>query len=252
LLAKPSPLNINLGSDRFSMFNKRRDIPMDFSHTTISRRRPITSYAKVRLIIGNCIRNKRIFMNLKGPGLCLDIGPGPNMLPHNINLDYEWRPGLDVCCDITKGLPFPNNYVGSIFSEHCIEHIPQRDAVWVFSEFFRIMQPGAWLRIIVPDLDIYLDQLAAAKRNQPYSMPYANDDKINGLYTPAMSLNRIMHDHGHCFIYDFDTICKMLSAAKFINVQKSKFGDSPINALALDSENRAVESLYVNAQKPHP
>jgi hypothetical protein len=27
LLAKPSPLNINLGSDRFSMFNKKRDIP---------------------------------------------------------------------------------------------------------------------------------------------------------------------------------------------------------------------------------
>jgi hypothetical protein len=26
LLAKPSPLNINLGSDRFSMFNKERDI----------------------------------------------------------------------------------------------------------------------------------------------------------------------------------------------------------------------------------
>jgi hypothetical protein len=26
LLAKPTPLNINLGSDRFSMFNNERDI----------------------------------------------------------------------------------------------------------------------------------------------------------------------------------------------------------------------------------
>jgi len=26
LFAKPTPLNINLGSDRFSMFNKERDI----------------------------------------------------------------------------------------------------------------------------------------------------------------------------------------------------------------------------------
>jgi hypothetical protein len=26
LLAKPTPLNINLGSDRFAMFNKERDI----------------------------------------------------------------------------------------------------------------------------------------------------------------------------------------------------------------------------------
>ena len=28
LFAKPTPLNINLGSDRFSMLNKERDIPL--------------------------------------------------------------------------------------------------------------------------------------------------------------------------------------------------------------------------------
>ena len=28
LLTMPSQLNINLGSDRFSMFNKKRDIPL--------------------------------------------------------------------------------------------------------------------------------------------------------------------------------------------------------------------------------
>jgi hypothetical protein len=28
LLAKPPPRNVNLGSDRFAMFNKERDIPL--------------------------------------------------------------------------------------------------------------------------------------------------------------------------------------------------------------------------------
>jgi hypothetical protein len=32
LLAKPSLLNINLSNDRFSMFNKRRDIARSFIH----------------------------------------------------------------------------------------------------------------------------------------------------------------------------------------------------------------------------
>jgi hypothetical protein len=41
----------------------------------------------------------------------------------NINLDYHWRPGIDICCDITRGLPLPDTYVRGIFSEHCIEHI---------------------------------------------------------------------------------------------------------------------------------
>jgi hypothetical protein len=35
LLAKPSPLNINLGSDRFSMFNKKRDIRYGYARMDI-------------------------------------------------------------------------------------------------------------------------------------------------------------------------------------------------------------------------
>jgi hypothetical protein len=35
MLAKPTPLNINFGSDRFAMFNKQRDIP-DHLHNALS------------------------------------------------------------------------------------------------------------------------------------------------------------------------------------------------------------------------
>ena len=49
LLAKPTPLNVNHGNDRFSMFNKKRDIPsatapgqlyIDGSKTTGAGREP--------------------------------------------------------------------------------------------------------------------------------------------------------------------------------------------------------------------
>jgi hypothetical protein len=33
LLAKPTPRNLNLGSDRFAMFNKKRDIPFSCCRT---------------------------------------------------------------------------------------------------------------------------------------------------------------------------------------------------------------------------
>jgi hypothetical protein len=43
LLAKPTPLNINLGSDRFTIFNKKRDIPINGEHRrTIDRVDPCT------------------------------------------------------------------------------------------------------------------------------------------------------------------------------------------------------------------
>ena len=74
-------------------------------------------------------------MNRKSTGLILDVGCGPNANTQNINLDYEWRPGIDVCCDITKGLPFQNGYVAGVFTEHCIEHIRFDDALVVFVNF---------------------------------------------------------------------------------------------------------------------
>ena len=96
---------------------------LDFSNTRLSFRRPLLSYSKVQQVISFLIRNKRTFMNLKQPGLYLDVGCGPNTKPQNINLDWGWHPGIDICCNLTKGLPLPDNYVRGIFTEHCLEHL---------------------------------------------------------------------------------------------------------------------------------
>jgi len=70
------------------------------------------------------------------------------MAPDKINLDHYWRPGLDICCDITRGLPLPDNYAGGIFSEHCIEHITSPQALSVFAEMRRVLMPGRYVRIM--------------------------------------------------------------------------------------------------------
>jgi acetyl-CoA acetyltransferase len=48
LLAKPSPLNINLGRDRFSMFNKKRDIPRNPPPTVEDQSRAMTMVPRTR------------------------------------------------------------------------------------------------------------------------------------------------------------------------------------------------------------
>jgi predicted SAM-dependent methyltransferase len=190
-------------------------------------------------------------MNRKKAGLVLDVGCGPNARNENINLDYEWRFGVDVCCDITKGLPFKDAYVSGIFTEHCIEHILFDDAVFVFREFFRVMTSRSWTRIIVPDLEIYFDNYEAFRTKQQLSMPYAEADRRPDLiYSPAMSINRIFRAHGHRFIYDFATLNVLLEKAGFINITKARFGESRDSRLLLDSPSREIESLYVEAQKP--
>lgn len=188
-------------------------------------------------------------MRLKTDGLVLDVGCGPNPRSSNLNLDFHWRPGVDICCDITRGLPLADSYVSGLFTEHCIEHIRFTAALDAFGEFHRVMKPGTYARIIVPDFEIYLDEYLRFRNTGEARMPHAADDPIRGMYSPLISINRIFRGHGHQFIYDFATLSLMLSHAGFVDINKRKFGDGADKRLLLDSPERAIESLYVEARK---
>jgi predicted SAM-dependent methyltransferase len=207
-----------------------------------SSKRSVWDYHKVQLARSALTRDRPQFMNLKKPVLILDVGCGANMRPENINLDYDWQPGVDVCCDITNGLPFPDNYVAGIFTEHCLEHIPFRSTMFVLEEFRRILQPGGYIRVVVPDLEIYIDSY---KSGAP--MPYASGDPVDGIYSSAMTINRIMRNHGHQFIYDFATMEKLLARSCFCEITKTRCGVGKLGHL--DTPERAVESLYITASQ---
>jgi Methyltransferase domain len=223
----------------------------EFAHTKLSFGRPISSYGKVQVIVSSLIRGRKAFMNLKTEGLILDVGCGPNSNSKNINLDYHWRPGVDICCDITRGLPLRDDYVAGIYSEHCLEHISFDRALLVFREFYRVMKAGTYLRIIVPDLEIYVTKYNLFRGTGELAMPYGVDDaRKDGIYSAAVSVNRIFREHGHEFIYDFATMAAMLDKVGFIEVNKACFGEGANSLLILDTPARAIESLYVEARKP--
>jgi len=227
-------------------FPNGEQAPLSRKILSVFGSRSIWSYHKVQLAVSALVRDRRAFMDFKESGLCLDIGCGPNMQPQNINLDYIWRPRLDICCDITRGLPFRDNYVAGIFTEHCFEHIGFRETLGILNECRRVMMPDSYIRVIVPDFEIYAKRYAAN-----VAMPYAESDPIEGIYTPAMSVNRIMYGHGHRFIFDFATMKAVLEHAGFSDVAKCKYGQGANPKLLLDTPDREVESLYVEARKPN-
>jgi predicted SAM-dependent methyltransferase len=198
--------------------------------------------------ISRVIRGRRLFMRRKRKGLILDIGCGPQPHHDNLNLDYYWRPGVDICCDVTRGLPLSDAYVGGIYSEHCLEHIPLAQARRLLCECHRVLEPGAYLRLIVPDFGIYLQQYLRAAEDGG-SMPYASDDVIEGFYSPVMSINRIFRSHGHQFIYDFTALGALLQLTGFSAIRRCAFGVGSDPRLLLDSPERQIESLYVEARK---
>lgn len=180
----------------------------------------------------------------------LNVGAGPFVHPAFINIDLFWQPHLDICWDITKNIPFCNNTLQGIFTEHCLEHIPLNDCRFVLAEFFRILKPGGVVRIIVPDTELYLDLYQQEKAGENVTFPMTTPHELATGFTPMMSINRSFRDHGHRYSYDARTLRLLLTNAGFVDVKKETFNQGRVGYLLIDTQSRAIESLYIEASKP--
>ena len=224
----------------------------------ISLSRPLTSYSKIqniisRLIRGNSFQVKKVLKNWKE---YLNVGCGSNVRPDYINLDISWRPGVNLCWDITKGIPLSNGSVKGIYSEHCLEHISYWASINVLKEFYRILNPCGVLRLVVPDAGLYLELYQRSKQGEKVEFPYVDKEGIADKekdslvqFTPMMAVNRIFRGYGHLFAYDFETIESMLKYAGFKRVVRTSYRKGYDQKLLIDSDIRKPQSLYLEAFK---
>ena len=215
--------------------------------TKFSFNRSITDYSKVQIIIGAIVRGKKIlFRRNRIKGLkYLNIGCGPNTIPDFVNLDYSWSPKIDVCWDLNKNwLPFSDKYFRGIFSEHCFEHISFDNFIKNMKEIYRILETDGILRLIMPDGELYFSIYENRKKGINDKMPYED-----GYISPMHRINGIFRNHGHQFIYDFETVNIILKDIGFKSITKEKFNSGRNKKLLKDSEWRSIESLYIEAIK---
>ena len=209
--------------------------------------RPITSYGKVQGLVAKAIRGNTFFINRQSikDKVMLNVGCGPCPLDEFINLDYFWSPKIDICWDIVgKPYPLEDNSLEGIFTEHCLEHIPFESCLANLKEFYRMLKPNGTLRIVVPDGELYCDLYQQRKSNSGVQFPYGESEE-----TGMISINRIFRIHGHLFIYDYETFELHLRNAGFSKIKKQKFRNGSDSRLLVDLEDRAIESLYVEAVK---
>jgi predicted SAM-dependent methyltransferase len=84
-------------------------------------------------------------------GKRVHLGPGPNIIPGWDNLDIEEGDGI-ILHDLRTGLPYPDNSVQQIFSEHVIEHFTKAEGQSLLEECYRALAPGGQMRVGWPDL----------------------------------------------------------------------------------------------------
>jgi SAM-dependent methyltransferase len=214
---------------------------LEFSRTKISLRRSPLSYDKVRKALGPFARRWPLRGRLAA-GAYVNVGCGRNVQPGFFNIDFRFYEGVDMAHDLRKPLPVASGVVRGVFSEHCLEHLDIKDARLVLRELYRVMAPGAVLRVSVPDGETYIRSYVDGA-----PMPYAEADGLDAGYTPIMSINRIFYGSHHRFIYDFSTLALLLADSGFSQVTRVAFRQGRDETLLIDQEARRAESLYVEA-----
>lgn len=78
----------------------------------------------------------------------IDLGCGSRKMHGAIGVDGVAVPGVDVVCDLARGLPFRDSSAGVVFAYHVLEHLD--DFVAAVEEIWRVLRPGGLAHIKAP------------------------------------------------------------------------------------------------------
>ena len=190
--------------------------------------------------------------------LQVQIGCGNRRQDGWENLDLQRLAGVWTW-DCRRGLPFADNSVSVIFSEHVFEHLDRpRSSAPFLAECLRCLEPGGIIRLVVPDAELYLraymsrswDEMVKARPLVPENGGY-NDAWLGERYTTRMEMvNAVFRQESeHKFAYDAETLMLDLRNAGFADVIRQEYGKSLSSTRMPDSPERASESLYVEGRK---
>lgn len=173
----------------------------------------------------------------------LNAGCGEKYRPGFVNVEYWWQPGINLCWDLTKPLPFEAGTFKGIFTEHCLEHLPHEWAKFAVREFRRVLKPGGVCRVVLPDAGLYLNIYAKWRQGERIPFPFTDGDAPG--WTPMAEVNLTMRRDGHLYGYDTETVMLIMREAGFSEAVEASFMQGRNPGLLIDSPERACESLYV-------
>jgi len=139
-------------------------------------------------------------------GAKLDVCGGRNPFKPGefLNVDIVDMPKVDLIFDITKKFPMDDGVIAEIFSAATLEHLRKPFVDHVLKEFFRILQPGAMVRISTPDLEaiakgiLEKDDLADINQHLfgKYKSDQTDDYDVHRWMYPAPAMIEALHAVG--------------------------------------------------------
>jgi predicted SAM-dependent methyltransferase len=179
----------------------------------------------------------------------LHLGCGSTVFEDWINADFFtnllsfWKRSAnqrDWMLDLRYPMNCHDNVWDGVFSEHTLEHLYPNQAFQLLKEVHRTMKPGAWLRVTVPDLNKYVRYYCGESVNE----------KFNTWQTGCEAVRSLTQDHIHLSVWDSELLGVFLKEVGFFKIKEVSFMEGTDPLLLKDKQQRAWETLYMEAQKP--
>jgi predicted SAM-dependent methyltransferase len=174
----------------------------------------------------------------------LNWGCGSWPEPGWINSDIKDGPGIDISCDIRKGLPLEEDSLDYAVSIHALPEIQYGDLVSVLTELRRVLKPGGVLRLALPDLDKGI-QAYLEKDRDYFLVPDEHAKSIGGKL-----VTQLLWYGWSKTLFTYDFVEELLGSAGFAEIARCGFRETKsgiAEIVILDSRER--ESLFVEATK---
>lgn len=152
--------------------------------------------------------------------------------------------------DVTKRIPEPDGSVEMVYSSHMLEHLDKAEAARFLQEVRRVLAPGGVFRLAVPDIR-YLVHAYLQHRDADRFIEQTMLTRPKNV-TWLQKLKYLwIGDRHHVWMYDGDSLCKLLTAAGFHNAQVMTPGTTMIDDPGeLNLREREPESVFVEALNP--
>ncbi len=161
----------------------------------------------------------------------------------------DWNDSV-VLQDLTAKWQWSDNTVDVVYSSHTIEHLWREDGEHFMAEAFRVLKPGGVLRVIVPDLNRFVERYLQGE--------FKSTEFVKKLSVIPFSRNdswyaRMFSSYfrfPHKCMYDLDDMKALIENAGF-EITSTSAENSAIEDLEnIERPDRLVNAIVVEAIKP--